>query len=369
MNETKRDFGAIPAGACVLTVGEFALGDNGASAKSAPVRLVARTGKAIEHWFWGRVIHDLAGMHLHKSRIPIDYVHDSKEIIGYLNKFDVSSGDLVTSGALVPFKDSDRATEIVHKSKAGVPYEASINFGGEGIKVQVVAEKEFTQVNGQQFDGPGVVIREWPLRGVAICPYGADMNTESKTFGNSNQVFSAAVVTAPEATTKETQMKSQSVEVAAAVETPKAEEVQTEMKQQPVEAKPAEAAPVVPENTPPAPVEAKPSEGTAMAAPVAQAEPPKQEEKKPEDKPEEEEQFSRAEFCRIADAFGNDIAAKTVRDGGDYVTAQADAFSATKKQNDELLAKLAELEHGKMGGTPAAVTAAKKPAKLFKTEK
>jgi hypothetical protein len=35
-------------------------------------------------------------------------------------------------------------------------------------------------VNGFQFAGPGIVIREWPLRGVAVCPYGADMNTRSE---------------------------------------------------------------------------------------------------------------------------------------------------------------------------------------------
>ena len=48
MNEN-RDLSRIPAGACVLAVGEFELGDNGDGAKTAPVRLVARSGKPIEH--------------------------------------------------------------------------------------------------------------------------------------------------------------------------------------------------------------------------------------------------------------------------------------------------------------------------------
>ena len=122
------DFSNIPANACIMTSGEFALGDNGENAKSAPLTMTARSGKPIEHWYWGRVVHDLSGMSLKKSRVPVDYVHDDKEVIGYLNKFDSSSGDLVVSGALVPFKDNDRATEIIHKQKAGVPYEASINF-------------------------------------------------------------------------------------------------------------------------------------------------------------------------------------------------------------------------------------------------
>jgi hypothetical protein len=122
MSHESKAFDAIPAGACTLVVGAFELGDNGEDAKTAPIKMVARSGKPIEHWYWGNVVHDLAGMHLHKSRIPIDYVHDSKEIIGYLNHFDTESGDLVTSGALVPFKKNDRATEIIHKDRAGVPY-------------------------------------------------------------------------------------------------------------------------------------------------------------------------------------------------------------------------------------------------------
>jgi hypothetical protein len=175
MNETK----SIPVSALRLTVGEFELGDNGDGAKTAPFRMVARSGQPIDHWYWGRIVHDLSGVQ-HKSRIPIDYVHDDKEVIGYANHFDASSGDLEVSGALVPYKDSDRASEIVHKFKAGVPYEASINFGGDGIEIEAVDEGKATLVNGYQFTGPGVVVRQWPLRGVAICPYGADSNTSTE---------------------------------------------------------------------------------------------------------------------------------------------------------------------------------------------
>lgn len=253
--KNERDFSKIPAGACTLVVGEVELGDNGDGAKSAPISLVARSGKPIEHSFWGRVVHDFAGMHLHKSKLPIDYVHDSKEVIGYLNKFSTESGDLVSSGALVPFKESDRATEIIHKSKAGVPYEASINFGGDGIKVQEIGPGEMSQVNGYDFEGPGLIIREWPLRGVAICPYGADMNTDSTVLSNTGKEFSATVVTASETTTKETEMsEKESVEVVAEAEAAeaKAEEVASEtvelvepVEDAVVEAEQAEAKPVV----------------------------------------------------------------------------------------------------------------------------
>ena len=116
------------------------------------------------------------------------------------------------SGALVPFKDSDRATEIVYKMKNGVPYESSINFAGEGIKVQEIGEGEIAEVNGYQFEGPGVIIREWPLRGVAICPYGADSNTEASAFGAGSKSYAAELVK-PEAGKEETEMSEKDKEV------------------------------------------------------------------------------------------------------------------------------------------------------------
>jgi len=355
MNEL--DFSKIPSNACIMQVGEFELKDNGEKAKTAPVRLIARSGKAIEHWFWGRVVHDLAGMHMSKSRIPIDYAHDSKEIIGYLNHFDTDTGDLITSGALVPFKDSDRATEIIHKSRAGVPYEASINFGGDGIKVQEIAENEMSEVNGAQFEGPGIIIREWPLRGVAICPYGADANTSSSVLVSENKTFSASVVSTPEAKTKEPVMskKDKPVEVLAQAEVPVADPV-NEVKPQAVEEPPAEVKPV--EEAPTASVE---------PAPAVEAKPP--EVKVDEPAAPEVKTLSREEFARIAGKFGDAIASKVMREGGDYSTAMAMAFDATTKENETLRAKVAELNGQPTNGTPVAMTKANGAAKLFNTVK
>jgi hypothetical protein len=178
--ESARRTGHVPATALRMVIGPFELGDNGEGAKSAPIRMKARTAQPVTHWFWGRVVHDMAGMRLHKDRLPVDYVHNPSEVIGYLNHFRADADGLEVSGALVPYKDSDRASEIIHKARAGVPYEASIYFGGDGIKVEEVTEGQAVPVNGFQFTGPGIVIREWPLRGVAVCPYGADMGTRSE---------------------------------------------------------------------------------------------------------------------------------------------------------------------------------------------
>lgn len=186
-SEAKYETRDVPGSALEFSIGEFELGNNGEGAKTAPIRLLARAGKPIEHPYWGSVVHDFEGMQ-HKSRIPIDYRHD--EPIGYVNKFDASSGDLMLTGALVPFKDSDKATEIIHKNQAGVPYEASIDFRAP-VVMEELAAGQFADVNGNRVNGPATIIREWTLRGVAVCPYGADANTSSQL--SSAETFSVSI--------------------------------------------------------------------------------------------------------------------------------------------------------------------------------
>lgn len=155
---------------------QFAEGDSGG--KPHAIKMIARSGEPITHWYWGRIIHDLSGMQLHKEKLPADYCH--WEEIGYLDQFDVSGGQLEVAGALVPTTASDDiATKIIQRAKGGVPYEASIDWTDDAL-FEYVPEEYVTEVNGQEFEGPLLVVREWSLRGVAVCPYGADKNTETK---------------------------------------------------------------------------------------------------------------------------------------------------------------------------------------------
>lgn len=161
------------------------------------IKMTARSGQPIEHWFWGRVVHDNSGAKFGDS-IPLDYCHDDKEVVGFANRDGIGIDEehnLSVNGTMTPFSEGDRASEILAKAKMGVPYQASINFAGDGIKIQNVKENEKTSVNGYEFSGPGVVIREWPLRGVAICPYGADSNTASEFSGS--EVISVTVLEGP----------------------------------------------------------------------------------------------------------------------------------------------------------------------------
>jgi len=227
MNLTTRQ---VPAAACRMVVGEFELGENGADAKTAPIKMVARSGRALEHWYWGKVVHDLSGMTTHKPRLVIDYCHYDKEVIGYLNHFEQHPDAdgipaMIVSGALVPFKDSDRATEIIYKARAGVPYEASIDFvGGDpgDTLIEEVAEGASAEVNGYTLGGPATIFRKWPLRGVAVCPYGADMHTESQLSGREAEqvTITVANMTPTEGdVTMQDQKPAEAAQLQAAVET------------------------------------------------------------------------------------------------------------------------------------------------------
>lgn len=152
--------------------------------RSTPFTAVARTGDALNHAYWGRVVHDLDGMQV-KPRIPVDYNHNSDEIVGYANRFNTESGNLEISGALTPskFDRQPRASEIIDKSEQGVPWEMSISFPGD-MKIEEVPDGQQVVVNQREFTGPLTVIREWPLRSVAVTPIGQDSQTALEFSGD-----------------------------------------------------------------------------------------------------------------------------------------------------------------------------------------
>ena len=345
----KIDLQSIPASACMMIAGELNVEATSENSKTRKVRLQARSGQPIEHGFWGKVVHDLSGMRMHKNRLPIDYAHNDAEVLGYLNHFETESGDLVVSGALTPFREDDRASEVIFKMDNGVPYEASIFFGGDGIKLQMLEDGEMAEVNGYDFDGPGIIIREWPLRGVAICPYGADANTESSTF-SSNKQFRASEWTAPKQEEQPNEEKSMKAEKEGSVES--APVVENEEAKMSVESVEQEVKP-----------EAEAVEGEAVEVPAAEEEI----EEKSEQQPEEED--PRAEFKRMVESFGAGIASKVYAEGGTFEDAKDAAFAALKADNESLKAKLAEITPE--GGKPSefAATDEKKSKKLFNTNK
>jgi hypothetical protein len=169
---------AVPVEACRLAGGavKFAAADRVTG--NTPIKMLARSAGPIDHWYWGRIVHDMAGMKLHKTPLTCDYEH--YDPIGFLDVFDADNDGLEVSGELVATDVAgDVTTRILQLSRGGVPFEASIYFDEDELLLEYVPEGYQAQVNGATFEGPGVIAREWWLRGVAVCSYGYDKNTQS----------------------------------------------------------------------------------------------------------------------------------------------------------------------------------------------
>jgi len=341
-----KDYNNIPANACTFAA-ELELGNNGDDAKTAPIRLLARSSQPIEHWYWGNVVHDISGFNLNgKKRLPIDFDHDTGQAIGYANRFEQTPEGLVMSGTLVSH-GGDRAEKIMKDMRAGIPYEASINFGGDGIEVEEVPAGTTAQVNGYEFTD-GCIVRSWPLRGVAVCLYGADMNTQSQVFNDSG-TLSAKVVSQnteaegmPEAKdekaveVEDSAVELAQVETAEEVETAKDEEA-TELSQA-VEEEIAEAVEAVEAVEPEA---EEPSEAT----------------------------FTQSDIADMVTEFGADIALQVVTNGGTVEDARQLSLEAKDAELAELRKKVAEYEAqkpAKTGASPASFSSNDTPGKPAK---
>jgi len=141
-----------------------------------PINVLARTGGVADQLFWGRCVHDFAGMQA-PSVITIDYCHDPMQVIGVGDGIKVDAGALSISGKLISCALGDRASEVMKRSKLGTPYQASILMGWNDYTLEEIAAGETAEVNGQQIAGPVAIFRKWSLRGLAVCPYGSDAGT------------------------------------------------------------------------------------------------------------------------------------------------------------------------------------------------
>ena len=193
----------VPAHAFMLggEASRFALEGVAAGETKIPVSIVALSGRAVNHHYWETIVLDLAGFSQISTRLALDYCHDDTDIVGYIDEAKVEDNSLLCSGALVPFKENDRASEIHAKSNAGVPYEASLLW--QGSRIEFVHEGVAVTVNGEEHVGPLYVAREWTVRGVAVCPHGVDPWTSTEFSASSSRktchVFSAS--TPPETPT------------------------------------------------------------------------------------------------------------------------------------------------------------------------
>lgn len=169
----------VPKAALAFAAGPLKLSAKAENGNS-PVSVRARSGQPLNHWYWGKVVHDMAGFKAAAPSIPLDYCHEDDEILGYLDQFQPSNDGLDCDGQVVPFAPEDRASEILSKSGRGVPYQASIYFDMDSLVIEQLGPSATAQVNGYTLEGPAIIFRQWTLRGVAVCPYGYDPNTSTR---------------------------------------------------------------------------------------------------------------------------------------------------------------------------------------------
>lgn len=175
-----------PADACRFRASaQLQFADTHDTGDLRPFRMTARSNGPIVHEYWGRIVHDFDGMELRKESCPVDYCHRADSTLGFADQFSTGENGLEVAGSLIVLQENDEADRVYKRGKAGFPYEASIDWIGPETEIEWIPEDVSTEVNGQQFEGPGYVVRKWPLRALAICPYGADSDTETK-FSDTN---------------------------------------------------------------------------------------------------------------------------------------------------------------------------------------
>ncbi len=125
---------------------------------------------------YAEFIIDLSSIRTPQPSTVIDFDHDSKEIIGVADNFRIEENKLVCNGALMPYSTTDRASEIIYKSKS-VPFGISPTIDLISANKQSLKEGESIELNGQTYIGPLIVYKNVELVGVSVCAYPTDSQT------------------------------------------------------------------------------------------------------------------------------------------------------------------------------------------------
>lgn len=154
-----------------------------------PIAVLARTGGPVFHWWFGDVVHDMAGMRS-KESIAFDYRHSADHPIGFANSIEATN-ELWLRGELISRFAEDKAAEIMDLGPEGVPYEASIDFDPYTMVLEYLDEGYQATVNGMTVSGPITIVREWELLRCAICLTGVDggTRTEFEAGGSESGLF------------------------------------------------------------------------------------------------------------------------------------------------------------------------------------
>ena len=126
--------------------------------------------------FYDPAVIDLDGL-TSAATIPLLLNHDAgiESVMGSADKIDIKSSGVKVAGKIIA--KSNKAQLMVDTADAGLKLQASV--GVSIIRREYVEAGESVKVNGKNFNGPLVVVREGNLREVSLVVLGADNNTSA----------------------------------------------------------------------------------------------------------------------------------------------------------------------------------------------
>jgi hypothetical protein len=138
--------------------------------------MTAYTG-AIMRRFGESFAVDLSGITWSDRPLPILLEHNPTVRLAVASVASREDGPLILEGT---FLQNAAAKEIIGDADAGFPFQASIGIEGEVIEDVGVGAK--SEVNGQEFVGPGTIMRKGVLREVSFCALGLDSSTSAEAL-------------------------------------------------------------------------------------------------------------------------------------------------------------------------------------------
>jgi uncharacterized protein YoaH (UPF0181 family) len=134
-------------------------------------RMLAYSGAVIQSAWWGRVVFDISGIRL-DDKLPALREHARDRVVGTIDGHTKEQAALNAQGYFMGTTDG---LEVASLIKEGFPYQASV-----GIFLETVEELEAgasAQVNGGEFQGPGLIVRQSYCREISFVSLGADAGT------------------------------------------------------------------------------------------------------------------------------------------------------------------------------------------------
>jgi len=178
-----QDKNTAPSNACTFAQGcEISFAEKQEGQEDNRFQIIAYSGQIIpNHWLWGNIAFDLAGLRFDKSRTPILEEHFTSRRLGFSTKQDIKD-KVVVEGK---FLSNPAAQQIKADMTEGFPMQASVYIPPD--EVEEIKEGEKAEVNGHTLKGPGTIFRKSHIREVSMCALGADSRTQSKAVGEGSE--------------------------------------------------------------------------------------------------------------------------------------------------------------------------------------